>query len=527
MPRMSDGCAPVIHVPGVGNVLINNKSSASSSAVETCVIPLGDSSAEDAGIIVSGRADAPVLKKAKKASIDLAIAAAATTESRIAALDDFEFDKVANSARAARISIWNTWIRMHRAWFGEAVPVLPLTVCKIKAVAALFKAGNYTAFANYASRAKAEHIEQFHVHAVPWSEELTCEIKGALRSVTRGRGPSKQSCPVDLGKIGKLGNLEAPVVDGGPIGICDLMIIGSFFMARELEIACAKCGHIFIDAIESEVTWNMPVAKNDMLALGTYRTWGCLCGTAVKVGCPFHATLRQLDRVRAIAREKNTALCDLPLFPDLAGQVVTKVRVVASITKVMENAGQPIKDSMGRPLYGGHSLRTGGAVQLAAMGIDTTRIEAMARWNSPMLLYYIRSAPIKSITCEYKVLADAKSSSAGRPSASTAQSMDKLSKVVLEFVRRLDKAEESRQECVDRIDALEAGASRNQFILNWSSGVWHFTRDHCAGKLCYTACGWQYTGLQFEVRATLPEGLKHKAVCGTCLPATRLLESMD
>jgi len=271
----------------------------------------------------------------------------------------------------------------------------------------------------------------------------------------------------------------------------------------------------------------MPVAKNDMLALGTYRTWGCLCGTAIKVGCPFHATLRQLDRVRAIAREKSAALGDLPLFPDVAGQVVSKVRVVASITKVMEEAGQPTKDSMGRPLFGGHSLRTGGAVQLAAMGIDTTRIEAMARWNSPMLLYYIRSAPIKSITCEYKVLAEAKSSSSVRPSASTAQSLDKLGKVVLEFVSRLDKAEEARQACIDRIDALEAGASRNQFILNWSSGVWHFTRDHCAGKLCYTACGWQYTGLQFEVRATLPEGLKHKAVCGTCLPATRLLESMD
>ena len=48
-----------------------------------------------------------------------------------------------------------------------------------------------------------------------------------------------------------------------------------------------------------------------------------------------------------------------------------------------------------------------------------------------------------------------------------------------------------------------------------------------AGKLCYTACGWQCTGLQFEVRATLPEGLKHRAMCGTCLPVTRLLEIMD
>ena len=526
--KRSVGNAPVIHVPGVGTVTINNKSATvvPPTIEQSAEANPSDSVAQRSDILC--RSDAPVLKKAKKASLELAIAAATTAESRTAALEDFEFDKVANSARAARASIWHTWVRMHQAWFGDTVSVLPLTVSKIKAVAALFKAGNYTSFANYASRAKAEHVDQFHVHAVPWTEELTVEIKGALRSITRGRGPSKQSCPIDLGKIIKLGNIEAPVVDEGPIGMSDLMIIGTFFMARELELSCAKCSHLFIDVIVSEVTWNMPVAKNDMSALGTYRTWGCLCGTAVKVGCPFHAALRQLDRVRAIASDSSASLSDLPLFPDKAGQVVTKARVVASITKVMENAGQPTKDSMDRPLYGGHSLRTGGAVLLASLGIDTTRIEAMARWNSPMLLYYIRSAPLKSITCEYKLLADAqRTSGTGASSSSTAHSLDKLGKVVVDFVRRLDSAEEARQVCIDRIDALEAKASRNQFILNCTSGVWHFTRDHCAGKHCYTACGWQYTGLQFDVRASLPEGLKHKAVCGTCLPATRLLEMMD
>ena len=519
---------PQVHIPGVGAVPLGGGALVPCEAPLTAPHPLSSIAPSTRAPAVSapGRAEEPVVKVARKASLHIALESACSVESRAAALADFEFDKVANSARASRASTWTTWQRMHTAWFGCGVPVLPLTVLKIKGVGAMFKAGHYLAFSNYASRAKAEHIDQFHVHGVPWCDELTVELKGALRSITRGRGAAKQAFPIDLEKIATLGCLDDPVVAGGPIGISDLLIIGSFFMARELEVACAKVGSFHIALLEAEVTWNMPVAKNDVLALGTHRTWGCICSTTLRAGCPFHAALRQLERLRKTALSCDIPLKELPFFPDVNGKVVDKVCVVASITKVMEMTGAPTKDALGRPMYGGHSMRTAGAVFLANIGVDTTRIEAMARWNSPMLLYYIRSAPLKSITKEFKLMASAQSSKTALCAATSgAQVNGQLAKVMSDLLGRLDKAVALSQENEDRLSSLEKALSPCKFVLNCASHIWHHTREHAAGAHCYTACGWHYTGLRFVAQADLPEGLTHKQLCGRCLPALRLIAS--
>ena len=172
-------------------------------------------------------------------------------------------------------------------------------------------------------------------------------------------------------------------------------------------------------------------------------------------------------------------------------------------------------------------MRTGGAVLLSAMGLDTARIEAMARWNSPMLLYYIRSAPLKSITNEFKLLAASRSSPAASSSKNDLSEDKKLLKVLNSLIDRLDKADGFKESCVDRLAALEAAATPIRFIMNCASNVWHISRDHIAGKSCYTACGWQYTGLHFEASIEMPTTISHKAICGSCMPAERLLASMD
>ena len=96
---------------------------------------------------------------------------------------------------------------------------------------------------------------------------------------------------------------------------------------------------------------------------------------------------------------------DFPLFPTIAGEHTAKTKVVASINAIVERCGLPVVDGEGRQTYGGHSFRTGGAVLLSNLGVDTTRIETLARWNSHMLLHYIRSAPVNSITREFRACA--------------------------------------------------------------------------------------------------------------------------
>ena len=527
---------PLIFIPGMGSVPLRGGATGSAMVPTPPLTQTVLPSSMKPGSTCSGippkqavdRPDAPAVKRVCKASVAGALEAASTDANKAAALEILEFDKVANSARSSRASIWATWKRLHVAWHGPLTPVLPLTVLKIKSVAAMFKAGNYVSFANYASRAKAEHIDQFGVHQCPWTEELTVELKGAIRSITRGRGPAKQSYPVDLTKVLQLGDLSSAVVENGPVGVTDLFVLATFFMARELEVACARCSNFHVDILAGEVTWNMPVAKNDVMALGTHRTWGCLCGSSAGVGCPFHSALRQFERVRPIALEVGCSLADLPFFPNALGAVVDKKVMVATINKVMELCKLPVKDATDRPLYGGHSWRTAGAVLLAGLGIDTARIEAMARWNSPMLLYYIRAAPVRTITKEFKLLDKAQAARLGDGGAQvTAKNDLRLNKVIVELAARLDKAEAFANAGEDRLASLELQVAPIKFVRNVASGIWHQTLEHTAGAICTTNCGWQYTGMRFESVSFLDPSLSHKELCGTCLPALRLRASMD
>lgn len=190
-------------------------------------------------------------------------------------------------------------------------------------------------------------------------------------------GPSKQSLPLDIAKVLKLEPVEGALVPGGPIGALDFTIVGTFFPTRELELACARVGHFYIDESAQEVTWNLPVSKNDVEVFGTHRTRGCIYGTSTEVGCPYHAAHRQLARARSCCGAAGGVETSFLFFPTLEGGRASKASVVSMIEALVTQCGLPIRDALDRPLYGGHSLRSGGAVLLESLGLGTTRIEAM------------------------------------------------------------------------------------------------------------------------------------------------------
>ena len=79
-----------------------------------------------------------------------------------------------------------TWSTFHRAWYGDLVPVIPLTIDSIRRVSAAFKDGRYSTFPNYLTRAKDAHTEAGY----PWSPLLERAATNARRSVLRTIGPS-------------------------------------------------------------------------------------------------------------------------------------------------------------------------------------------------------------------------------------------------------------------------------------------------------------------------------------------------
>ena len=108
-------------------------------------------------------------------------------------------------------------------------------------------------------------------------------------------------------------NETEPISANGPLGPVDFVVFGTFFMMREIEIACSKVAHVDLDHDALEVTMRLPVSKNDPTAVGTQRTWGCLCTHKSKV-CPYHAVGRQLDRVNKVAREYQMDIKEKIMF---------------------------------------------------------------------------------------------------------------------------------------------------------------------------------------------------------------------
>ena len=188
-------------------------------------------------------------------------------------------DLYASSSKRPRASYVRSWERMHAQWFGENVPVLPLTPHKLKGVGALFKAGRYRGISKPMSSMKALHLEIGH----PWTDALALMAKRVDRSVTRGIGLVSQCRSFDVGEVASLDLGVAPLVDRGPIGPGNLFVAGPFFMLREIEASLALWRPDTSNDSKLIITWVFPASKSDPQASGKSRTGGALaCRTTTE-----------------------------------------------------------------------------------------------------------------------------------------------------------------------------------------------------------------------------------------------------
>lgn len=124
--------------------------------------------------------------------------------------------------------------------------------------------------------------------------------------------------------------------------ITDMMIIGSWFMLRELEISFART----------------PI-------------------------CPWHAMERHL--VRVVGHPRRAGDTFFPLFSDNQGKTLSKYLLIQAFRKTLQAAGisTQVQDAQGKlqDLFGGHCLRVTGQF-LACAGVETPLIQLLGRWSS-------------------------------------------------------------------------------------------------------------------------------------------------
>ncbi len=146
---------------------------------------------------------------------------------------EFVLDIYAPSNRASVASRLRLCERILALW---GLPMLPPTPRSISALGASLKAGRYRSASVYVSAYKSWTARHGH----DWSTSLQQSFQDAIRSCERGLGGPIKARALPFSRLGELPGGDAPWVAGGPMRPRSAIIIGSWFLTREIELSSAS-----------------------------------------------------------------------------------------------------------------------------------------------------------------------------------------------------------------------------------------------------------------------------------------------
>ena len=340
-----------------------------------------------------GRADHPVCHASnQRASFTLALQAAAPNN-RKRALDNLQADILAKSSAPAQESRLKTYRALCSAW---DVPAFPLSLESVRCVAASLKAGFYRSPQLYFQAASGYQMRSL---GLPVDSLVRGTIKEVVRSVKRGLGPAKLKDSFDVWKLHfATVSDDEDSFDFSSVEHCtDMVIIGSWWMLRELEMSSAKVQHLYVE--EGLAHLLLPVHKTETAGSLSVRSLGCACKGHPARLCPWHAVERHL--VRVYGHKAYRAQQHFPLFPTADGLAPSKQCMIQAIESVLQSAGIELTrvDESGnlKRRFGGHTLRVSGAQFLASAGTPTPLIQLLGRWSSMAVERYIQMAPLSIV----------------------------------------------------------------------------------------------------------------------------------
>ena len=156
-------------------------------------------------------------------------------------------------------------------------------------------------------------IKRLHIRSgATWSDILELEASECARSCKRGLGPPRQAGTFEGGLeavvAADLPN-DVPLVPQGMVGMISFIVLGAFFLLREIEGALMMTPSVTLNATRRTVRFLLSASKTDPVALSVSREWGCVCSCTVSRAhsldppCPYHAAAEQLANVEAVSRE--------------------------------------------------------------------------------------------------------------------------------------------------------------------------------------------------------------------------------
>lgn len=347
------------------------------------------------GYIIQARSSSFVatqLRGRGRASFTLALQAAAPNQ-RKRSLEELERDVIAHSTKPAQDSRLRTFLALCTAW---EVTAFPLTHECVRAVGASLKAGAYRSPQLYFQTAINHQVRRYGLPVEPY---LRAIIKDVNRSIKRGLGPSRLKMGFNVYAIANLVDQD----DSEPFSfqkishMADLILLGAWFMMRELEISSARDSYLWLEG--NEVTMMIPLHKTCTQSSLTTRTLTCACPVQMSPLCPWHAAERHLVRLSQHPAKKPGTF--FPLFPGEDGMVISKYKTNLHLRAALTTAGinTTLTDASGHvhELFGGHSLRVAGAQFLAAAGVEVSLIQLLGRWSSSAVERYTQQAALSVV----------------------------------------------------------------------------------------------------------------------------------
>ena len=311
---------------------------------------------------------------------------------RAAALEALDRDIYAASTVGPRESRLRTVTTALGQW---GLTPWPLDLVKVRALAASLKEGSY--------RSAGDYMRAYTVEAERAGQTLNLQLRRAVkdyeRSCERGLGPSVRPRPLPFDRLSELPGGAEPWTAGGPVGPTNAIIVGSWWMTREIELSTARAA--LVEVIPSTassplfVRWHLPASKTDQRAEGVARTHRCRCQGKPFRGCPAHCVWDQLLVLQRLFPDKwvdGVPAWDLPLFPTSAGSVCFKADMQDTITAAAQRLAVPLSAPDYSERVSGHSLRVTGAQGLARLGWELWAIQLMGRWGSETVKHYVQEA---------------------------------------------------------------------------------------------------------------------------------------
>ena len=287
-----------------------------------------------------------------------------------------------------------------------------------------------------------------------------------------------------------------------------LVILGSWFLLREIEVAAAEAWHLTVDNDKQICTWMLSATKTDPRAIGTSRSHGCCCQQGRTIICPYHTARDHLQCIQSLHGQEYTAGQQaFPLFPrgifseapqDKSTAFLTKPEVISYIEHVAQLIGEAIEyitpQGKRKRRFGGHVMRVMGAQLLARADVELNVIKLVGRWGSSAIERYVQEAPLhlqQHLSSKVVIGQDVTQQQAKTAKTHHSEHMSSLALQLKELHKRIEAQENKTM----------------PFIVNVKEDKMHMCRtDESELPPLYwrTKCGWSYGLTEFRRTTAVP-----------------------